>query len=79
MDRNLVGTYAAKGAIQPLDDRFKSDGIDTSQYREAAMNAVKLKDKTYGIPEFCMVVVNLINDKALKSAGVPVDAIQTSD
>jgi multiple sugar transport system substrate-binding protein len=79
MARNLVGTYAAKGAIQPLDDCIKNNGIDTSQYREAAMNEVKLKDKTYGIPEFYTVTANLISAKSLKSAGVAVDDIQTTD
>jgi len=79
MSRNLIGTYAAKGAIQPLDDCIKNNGIDTGRYREAAMNEVKLKDKTYGVPEFYTVVVNLINGKALKSAGVQTADIQTSD
>jgi multiple sugar transport system substrate-binding protein len=67
MARNLVGTYAAKGAIQPLDDCIKNAGIDTTQYREAALNEVKLKDKTYGIPEFYTVSTNLISETALKS------------
>ena len=79
MPRNLVGTYAAKGAIQPLDDCIKDSGIDTTQYREAAMNEVKLKDKTYGIPEFYTVSVNLISGKALTSAGVAAGDIQTTD
>lgn len=79
MSRNLIGTYAAKGAIQSLDDCIKNNEIDTGQYREAAMNEVKLKDKTYGVPEFYTVVVNLINGKALKSAGVQTADIQTSD
>jgi multiple sugar transport system substrate-binding protein len=79
MARNLVGTYAAKGAIQPLDDCIKNSGIDTTQYREAAMNEVKLKDKTYGIPEFYTVTANLISGKALKSAGVQTTDIQTTD
>ncbi|ADB29785.1 extracellular solute-binding protein family 1 [Kribbella flavida DSM 17836] len=79
MARNLIGTYAAKGAIQPLDDCIKNNGIDTGQYREAAMNEVKLKDKTYGIPEFYTVTANLINGKALKSAGVQTADIQTTD
>jgi multiple sugar transport system substrate-binding protein len=79
MARNLVGTYAAKGAIQPLDDCIGTAGIDTGQYREAAMNEVKLKDKTYGIPEFYTVTVNLISGKALASAGVSTADIQTSD
>jgi multiple sugar transport system substrate-binding protein len=79
MGRNLVGTYAAKGAILPMDDCIKDAGIDTSQYRETAMNELKLKDKTYGIPEFSTVSVNLISETALKSAGVPVSDIQTTD
>jgi multiple sugar transport system substrate-binding protein len=79
MARALVGTYAAKGAIQPLDDCVESSGIDTSQYREAAMNEVKLKDKTYGIPEFYTVSTNLISGKALKAAGVQTADIQTAD
>ena len=79
MARALVGTYAAKGAIQPLDDCVKNSGIDTSQYREAAMNEVKLKDKTYGIPEFYTVSTNLISGKALKAAGVQTADIQTAD
>ncbi|MEU4196899.1 extracellular solute-binding protein [Kribbella sp. NPDC026611] len=79
MPRNLIGTYAAKGAIQPLDDCIKNSGIDTTQYRDAAMNEVRLKDKTYGIPEFYNVEVNLISGKSLASAGVPVSDIQTTD
>jgi multiple sugar transport system substrate-binding protein len=79
MLRSLVGTYAAKGAIQPLDDCIKNNDIDTSQYREAAMKEVTLKDKVYGIPEFYQVTVNLINARALKSAGVPTSDIQTTD
>jgi multiple sugar transport system substrate-binding protein len=79
MPRNLVGTYAAKGAIQPLDDCIKNSGIDTTQYRDAAMNEVKLKDKTYGIPEFYTVTANLISGKSLTAAGVQVSDIQTTD
>ncbi|GAB2614547.1 ABC transporter substrate-binding protein [Kribbella endophytica] len=79
MGRNLIGTYAAKGAIVPLDDCVADNGIDTTQYREAAMNEVKLKDKTYGIPEFYTVSANLVSGKSLKAAGVPVTDIQTTD
>jgi multiple sugar transport system substrate-binding protein len=79
LDRKLVGTYAAKGAIQPMDDCIKNSAIDTGQYREAAMNSLRLNGKTYGIPEFYQVVVNLIDSSALRSAGLPTDAIQTRD
>jgi multiple sugar transport system substrate-binding protein len=79
LDRKLIGSYAAKGAILPLDDCVKNSGIDTGQYREAAMNSVKLKGKIYGIPEFYQVVVNLIDAKALKSAGLTTGDLRTSD
>jgi len=79
MDRNLVGTYAKKNAVVPLEDCIKSQQIDTSQYREAALTSVTLDDKVYGIPEFYVVTTNLIDAKSLKSAGVPVDQIQTKD
>ncbi|MEV6283264.1 hypothetical protein [Kribbella sp. NPDC051770] len=79
MARNLIGTYAAKGAIVPMDDCVADNGIDTTQYRQAAMNEVRLKDKTYGIPEFYTVSANLISGKSLKAAGVAVADIQTTD
>ena len=79
MDRNLIGTYAAKGAVQPITDCIKDQSIDTSQYRPAAMKSVTYDGKVYGIPEFYIVQVNLIDAKSLKAAGVQPDAIQTRD
>lgn len=79
MSRALIGTYAAKGAIQPLDQCISGQQIDTSQYRPAAMRAVTLADKVYGIPEFYIVQANLIDTTALQSAGVTPDQIQTKD
>lgn len=79
MDRNLIGTYAKKGAIVPLEDCISKQQIDTSQYREAAMRSVTLADKVYGIPEFYIVTTNLVDAKSLKAAGVPTSEIQTKD
>ncbi|MFC7595754.1 extracellular solute-binding protein [Terrabacter sp. GCM10028922] len=79
MDRNLIGTYAKKGAIVPLEDCISKQQIDTSQYREAAMRSVTLADKVYGIPEFYIVTTNLVDAKSLKAAGVSTSEIQTKD
>ncbi|GAB3437269.1 extracellular solute-binding protein [Phycicoccus ginsengisoli] len=79
MDRNLIGTYAAKGVVQPLTDCVKQQSIDTSQYRPAAMRSVTFKNTVYGIPEFYVVTVNLIDAKSLQQAGVDPSAIQTKD
>lgn len=79
MDRNLIGTYAKKGAIVPLEDCISQQKIDTSQYREAAMRSVTLGNKVYGIPEFYVVTTNLIDAKSLKAAGLSPSDIQTKD
>jgi multiple sugar transport system substrate-binding protein len=79
MSRDLIGTYAAQGAIVPLDQCIKDQGIDTSQYRDAAMKQVTIKGKVYGIPEFYIVTANLINERALHSAGLSDKDIQTKD
>jgi multiple sugar transport system substrate-binding protein len=36
IDRNLIGTYAAKGALQPLSDCVSGQQVDLGQYRPAA-------------------------------------------
>jgi multiple sugar transport system substrate-binding protein len=79
MSRQLIGTYAAKGAIQPLDECVTGQDIDTGQYRPAAMRSVTLKDKVYGIPEFYVVQANLIDDTSLQQAGLKPEDIQTKD
>jgi multiple sugar transport system substrate-binding protein len=79
MDRNLVGTYAKKGAVVPLESCISSQQIDTSQYREAAMKSVTLGGKVYGIPEFYVVTTNLVDATSLQKAGVQVSDIQTKD
>ena len=79
MDRNLVGTYAKKGAVVPLEDCNSQQKIDTSQYREAAMRSVTLGNKVYGIPEFYVVTTNLVDAKSLKAAGLSPSDIQTKD
>lgn len=79
MDRNLIGTYAQKGAIVPLGDCISSQKVDTAQYREAALKSVTLSGKVYGIPEFYVVTTNLVDAKSLQEAGVQVGDIQTKD
>lgn len=79
MDRKNIGTYAAKGAIQPLTDCVKDQSIDMGQYREAAVDAVTVDDVVHGIPEFYVVQVNLLDAKTLKAAGTDPSAIQTKD
>ncbi|TQM57910.1 carbohydrate ABC transporter substrate-binding protein (CUT1 family) [Humibacillus xanthopallidus] len=79
MDRNLIGTYAKKGAVQPLEACVSGQSINTSQYREAALKSVTLGGKLYGIPEFYVVTTNLVDGKSLAAAGLGAKDIQTKD
>jgi multiple sugar transport system substrate-binding protein len=79
MERGLIGTYAAKGALQPLDDLISEVGIDTGQYRKPAMQQVTVDDKVYGIPEFYNTRNILINGKAMREAGLSPQDLSTTD
>lgn len=79
LDRGLIGTYAAKGALQPLDDLISEAGIDTGQYRKPAMTQVTVDGKVYGIPEFYNTRNILINGKAVREAGMSPQDLSTTD
>jgi multiple sugar transport system substrate-binding protein len=79
IDRQKLGTYAARGTLEPLDDCVSQQHIDLSQYREPALKEATLDGKLYGLPEFYDNRVLMINDAALQSAGLTPDAVNTSD
>jgi multiple sugar transport system substrate-binding protein len=79
LDRNLVGTYAARGAIQPLGDCLGRAGIDMSVYREAAVGQVTLDDEVYAIPEFYNTRVIMIDGDIAEEAGIDPATFSTSD
>jgi multiple sugar transport system substrate-binding protein len=79
MDRQLIGTYATKGALQPLSDCISKQSVDMSQYREAAVKEVTLGGKVYGLPEFYDNRLLMINDQTLTAAGLNPADFKTSD
>jgi multiple sugar transport system substrate-binding protein len=72
LDRQKVGTYAAKGAFLPLSSCIKSQKIDVKQYRIPAVNEVTYKGKLYGIPEFYDVRTILIDNDVLDQTKTPI-------
>jgi multiple sugar transport system substrate-binding protein len=66
LDRQKVGTYAAKGALQPVE----ACGIDMSQYRKPAVDEVTFDGKAYGVPEFYDNRTLIVNDAVTSKAGV---------
>lgn len=79
MGRDVISTYAVRGAIVPLTECIDTMGIDMSQYREAAVAQVTVDGEVYGIPEFFNSIMLIINDQALADAGLTVDDVDTSD
>ncbi|RJL34414.1 ABC transporter substrate-binding protein [Bailinhaonella thermotolerans] len=79
MSRDRLGTYAARGAIQPLDDCIAQERIATDDFRPAAAQQVLYGGRWYGIPEFYNSIVLVVNDKAAREAGVDPAKISTAD
>ncbi|GGS48499.1 sugar ABC transporter substrate-binding protein [Planobispora rosea] len=79
LGRDRIGSYAARGAIQPLDGCVSEQNIPTGDFYPAAQQQVKYDGKWYGIPEFYNSVVLVVNDKAARDAGVDPADIDTSD
>jgi multiple sugar transport system substrate-binding protein len=79
MGRGDIGTYAARGALVPLGSCFRNENIDRTQYRKAALAEVTYKGQIYGAPEFTNQITIIVNNDALRQAGVSPADIQTTD
>jgi multiple sugar transport system substrate-binding protein len=79
INRQQLGTYAARGTLVPLTDCIRDEGIDMSQYREAAVREVTLNGQVYGLPEFFNNRVVMMNGGALDAAGLTPEALGTGD
>lgn len=79
MGREVLSTYAVRGALTPLTDCIAKHEIDLSQYRQVAVDQVTVNDVVYGIPEFFNNIMLMINTKSLEDAGMTLDDVDTSD
>jgi multiple sugar transport system substrate-binding protein len=79
LDRALVGTYAARGAFQPLTNCLASQNINKSTYRKAALDQVTYRGTLYALPEFTNQITVIVNNDVAKAAGVNVADIQTTN
>jgi len=78
-DRAQIGSFAARGAIIPLDRCIEGENIDTGQYRAPALDQVTFNESVYGIPEFNQVQVTMANSALLDAAGLTLDDVNGSD
>jgi multiple sugar transport system substrate-binding protein len=79
LDRQLLGTYAARGTLEPLTDCIARQHVDLAQYRPAALKEVTLDGKVYGLPESYDNRILLINDTAVEAGGLRPTDVSTTD
>jgi len=79
LPRSDFGTYAARNALEPLDDCLEDQGVDMGLYRDSAVAQVTYEDSVYGIPEFNSVRIVLSNTDALSEAGLSAEGIDVAD
>jgi multiple sugar transport system substrate-binding protein len=79
MDRELIGSYAARGAIQPLTDCVSKSGIDLSQFRKPALDEVTLNGTLYAMPEFYNLRTLITSDSAVSGTGLAPSDVDTAD
>ncbi|WP_279402764.1 hypothetical protein [Arthrobacter sp. JCM 19049] len=57
INRDELGSMAARKAVMPLDTCIEGEGINTDDFRESALAQVTFDGNVYGVPEFNQVQI----------------------
>lgn len=76
--RNTIGTYIARGVLQPLDDCFSASGTDPSIYRQSAVDQVTVDGSMYAVPEFYNTRIWIANNSVFEGAGLDPNEVDWS-
>lgn len=68
--RDIIGSYIARGVLEPMDQCVSRAGVDTSVYREAAMQQLTADGTLYGLPDFYDTAVWLALNPVWEDAGL---------
>jgi multiple sugar transport system substrate-binding protein len=79
MPREKVGTYAAKGALQPLASCIAKENVNTKDFRVPALREATFAGKVFGLPEFYNNRTVYVNLDAVKDAGLTASDVSTKD
>jgi multiple sugar transport system substrate-binding protein len=79
ISRDIYGTYIAAGRLMPLDDCVSSAGVDTSIYREPAMEQLTAEGTLYGLPDFYDVAIWMAGTAEWQEDGVDLESFDWSD
>ncbi len=76
---NIVGAWASKGVLEPLNDDMSKDSYKTSDFAKAAMDQTVQGGKTYALPIAVHTVQLLYNKTLFKQAGIAGPPATTSE
>jgi multiple sugar transport system substrate-binding protein len=75
VDRSQTGSWAGRGAIDPLDDLISRDAFDLEQFYPVLISQVTHNSQVYGIPQFVNVDLFFMNLDVLEEEGVDPDSV----
>jgi multiple sugar transport system substrate-binding protein len=70
VDRVETGSWAGRGAIQPLDDLIARDNFDLEQFYPVLIQQVTFNGQIYGAPQFVNLDLFYMNGDVLAEAGI---------
>ncbi len=68
--QDVIPGLAGLGALEPLDGYFAAAGLKPSSINPAALNAMKVDGKTYGLPQMSSDLMLYYNKAMFKAAGL---------
>ncbi|MCU1572136.1 MAG: transporter substrate-binding protein [Micrococcaceae bacterium] len=78
-NRDQIDSFAARGAVLPLEECISGESISTGDFRKTALDQVTLGGHVYGIPEFNQVEIVMANPDLLSAAGVGMSDVDGSN
>lgn len=67
---STVGSWAAKGILEPLDDYMKADNYGSSDFVPTALQSNQYQGKTYAMPIAVHTLLLMYNKKLFADAGI---------
>ena len=78
-DRYNTGVYARRGALEPIDDLVKQDGVELADFFEPAVDEMTVENTLYGLPLLVDARILFYNKALFREAGVEADSIKNWD
>lgn len=79
LGRDSIGGWAARGALEPLDDLIGKGGLDMNGFYPSAQSQVKYNNQTWAVPQFIDVRPFWVNLDPLQKAGIKLEDVEKAD